>query len=52
MARKLHGEIYRDGERFGYRVRFHDADHFHYVAPRYESLQRALETHDGQQERI
>jgi hypothetical protein len=51
-ARKIQCEIFREGQRFGYRVRFHDAERFHYTSPRYESLERALAAHDGHQKRI
>jgi hypothetical protein len=52
VARKTHCEIFRDGERFGYRVRFYDSDHFHYISSSYEGPERALEAHDKHQERI
>jgi hypothetical protein len=51
-ARKIHCEIFRKGERFGYRVRFHDAKTFHYVIGDFESLKWALEVHDPHNERI
>jgi hypothetical protein len=50
--RKIHCEIFRQGDRVGYRVRFHDADTFHYVTGDFESLQWALDVHDPHSERI
>jgi hypothetical protein len=52
MSRKFHFEVFRDGGRFGFRVRFHHKDHFHYVVPGYESVKRVLEVHDVHNERI
>jgi hypothetical protein len=51
LARQIHCEIFRDGARFGYRVHFCDSDHFHYISSSCEGLERALEAHDGHQER-
>jgi hypothetical protein len=37
MARKIHCEIFHDGEHF--RFRFRDSGRFHYVSCSYESLE-------------
>jgi hypothetical protein len=52
LARKIHCAISRDGERFGYRVRFCYSDQFHFVSSSYESLARTLKRQDGHRERV